>query len=58
MEPTKPSLAFLDSGNCEPLKATCHGVALVLADELPDVIGAGNFRLFWPVVAAAGVNRR
>jgi hypothetical protein len=31
MEPTKPSFAILDSGNCEPLKATFHGVALVLA---------------------------
>ena len=46
MEPTKPSLAFLDSGNCEPLKATFHGVALVLAA----VMGAYNL--------AAWVRRR
>ena len=46
MEPTKPSLAILDNGNCEPLKATFHGVALVLAA----VMGAYN--------AAAWVRRR
>ena len=38
MEPTKPSLAILYPGNCEPLKATFHGVALVLAA----VMGAYN----------------
>ena len=46
MEPTKPSLTILDSGNCEPLKATIHGVALVLAA----VMGAYNI--------AAWVRRR
>jgi hypothetical protein len=46
MEPTKRSLAILDSGNCEPLKATFHGVALVLAA----VMGAYNI--------AAWVRRR
>jgi hypothetical protein len=46
MEPTKRSLAILDNGNCEPLKATFHGVALVLAA----VMGAYN--------AAAWVRRR
>ena len=38
MEPTKPSLAILYPGNCEPLKATFHGVALVLAS----LMGAYN----------------
>jgi len=38
MEPPKPSLAILYPGNCEPLKATFHGVALVLAA----VMGAYN----------------
>ena len=38
MEPTKPSLEILYPGNCEPLKATFHGVALVLAA----VMGAYN----------------
>jgi len=38
MEPTKRSLAILYPGNCEPLKATFHGVALVLAA----VMGAYN----------------
>ena len=46
MEPTKTSLAILDSGNCEPLKATVHGAALVLAA----VMGAYNI--------AAWVRRR
>jgi len=46
MEPTKPSLGILDNGNCEPLKATIHGVALVLAA----VMGAYN--------AAAWLRRR
>ena len=38
MEPTKPSLAILYPGNCEPLKAAFHGAALVLAA----VMGAYN----------------
>ena len=38
MEPTKPSLGILYPGNCEPLKAAFHGVALVLAT----VMGAYN----------------
>jgi hypothetical protein len=46
MEPTKPSLAILYPGNCEPLKASFHGVALPLAA----VMGAYN--------AAAWVRRR
>ena len=46
MEPTKPSLAILYPGNCEPLKASFHGVALLLAA----VMGAYN--------AAAWVRRR
>lgn len=46
MEPTKPSLAILYPGNCEPLKASFHGVALILAA----VMGAYN--------AAAWVRRR
>ena len=46
MEPTKPSLAILYPGNCEPLKATFHGVALLLAA----VMGAYN--------AAAWLRRR
>lgn len=46
MEPSKPSLAILYPGNCEPLKASFHGVALFLAA----VMGAYN--------AAAWVRRR
>ena len=46
MEPTKPSLAILYPGNCEPLKASFHGVALLLAA----VMGTYN--------AAAWVRRR
>jgi len=46
MEPTKSSLAILYPGNCEPLKASFHGVALLLAA----VMGAYN--------AAAWVRRR
>jgi hypothetical protein len=38
MESPKPALAILYPGNCEPLKATFHGVALVLAA----VMGAYN----------------
>lgn len=46
MEAPKPSLAILYPGNCEPLKATFHGVALLLAA----VMGAYN--------AAAWMRRR
>jgi hypothetical protein len=46
MEPTKSSLAILYPGNCEPLKATIHGLALALAA----VMGAYN--------TAAWVRRR
>jgi hypothetical protein len=46
MEPPKPTLAILYPGNCEPLKATFHGVALLLAA----VMGAYN--------AAAWLRRR
>ena len=46
MQPPKPSLAILYPGNCEPLKAAFHGVALVLAG----VMGAYN--------AAAWIRRR
>lgn len=38
MHPEKPSLPILYPGNCEPLKAAFHGVALVLAA----VMGAYN----------------
>jgi hypothetical protein len=38
MHPPKTSFPILDSGNCEPLKAAFHGVALVLAC----VMGAYN----------------
>jgi hypothetical protein len=31
MQPTKSSLPILYSGNCEPLKAAFHGLAMVLA---------------------------
>ncbi|MGH9370567.1 MAG: hypothetical protein ACRD15_03435 [Vicinamibacterales bacterium] len=31
MDAPKPSLPLLYPGNCEPLKAACHGLALVLA---------------------------
>jgi hypothetical protein len=31
MHPPKTSLAILDHGNCEPLKASFHALALVLA---------------------------
>jgi hypothetical protein len=46
MHPQKPSLPILYPGNCEPLKAAFHGVALVLAG----VMGAYN--------AAAWLRRR
>lgn len=46
MYPPKPSLAILYPGNCEPLKAAFHGVALALAG----VMGAYN--------AAAWLRRR
>ena len=46
MHPQKPSLPILYPGNCEPLKAAFHGVALALAG----VMGAYN--------AAAWLRRR
>jgi hypothetical protein len=46
MEAPKPSFPILYPGNCEPLKATFHGVALLLAA----VMGAYN--------AAAWMRRR